>query len=102
MEGHVKRVGILVVIGILVFLPLHAQAAGRWRLNLDNSRGGSIAGELVLDGQNASITGRLLLENRDSAWMPLRDPRVDAQGAIAFSVARESCSSSKGSWPATR
>jgi hypothetical protein len=88
MEGHVRRVALLAVaFGVLLPFHLRAQVAGRWKVTLDNNHGGIVAGELILGNQSAAIAGRLLLENRDSAWMPLRGPRVDAQGGVAFSVA---------------
>ncbi len=61
---------------------LDAQVAGRWRLSLDLLPGSSVSGELVLTEEPG---GRLLLENRDSAWMPLREVRF-AGDSVAFTV----------------
>jgi hypothetical protein len=63
------------------------QFTGRWRLTLESGSRVSLQGELVLDQQNGRPTGVLLLENRDTAWIPLQDQRIDSAGAIHFTAA---------------
>ena len=90
MEGYVKRIGLfLLCLGFFAALPAHAQIAGRWKLILENGSRASLQGELILTQRGGRTEGALLLENRDSAWIPLRDQRIDQAGTIEFSAGVE-------------
>lgn len=85
MEGHVTRLPVLgVLLAVLGVLPVQAQVAGRWKLTLDNPSGIPVHGELVLPDPSGSASGRLLLENRDSSWLAVRNVQTDATGTVSF------------------
>jgi hypothetical protein len=88
MEGHVTRLPVLgVILGALVVLPVEAQVAGRWKLTLDNASGIPVHGELILPDPSGPGQGRLLLENRDSAWLAVSNVGTDATGRVSFESA---------------
>lgn len=88
MEGHVRQSLLLVLaLAALLSLPAGAQVAGRWKITLDNDHGTTVGGELILASPNDASGSRVLLESRDSAWIPIRDSRVNDAGSVTFSVA---------------
>ncbi len=59
---------------LLTFCPqgIRAQQPSRWALTIRQGAA-DLHGELRIDSGTAGLTGRLLLENRDSSWLPLED-----------------------------